>query len=137
MTGFRKGWDENGLYPIYGSGGLMGYANDYLCEPGTTIIGRKGSINNPLYVDEKFWNVDTAFGLVPTTRLYFNPFCGVSLSVLLSQLKVTSPSLIVVERFVGTLGRVFGVILLLRYILDIGRLPVIPVSKMSRSPSLS
>lgn len=54
----------NGTYPIYGSGGnVMGYASDYLCEAGTTILGRKGSINNPLYIKERFWNVDTAFGI--------------------------------------------------------------------------
>ena len=53
----------DGQYPIYGSGGVMGYANDYICEADTVIIGRKGSINNPIYVSEPFWNVDTAFGL--------------------------------------------------------------------------
>lgn len=56
--------DPNGRYPIYGSGGIMGYANDYLCEAETIIIGRKGSINKPIFVEEPFWNVDTAFGLV-------------------------------------------------------------------------
>ena len=53
----------DGQYPIYGSGGVMGYANDYICEADTVIIGRKGSINNPIYAEEPFWNVDTAFGL--------------------------------------------------------------------------
>ena len=43
----------------------MGRANDYICPENCTIIGRKGSINNPIFVEEKFWNVDTAFGLVP------------------------------------------------------------------------
>ena len=61
----KKVEDINGKYPIYGSGGIMGYANDYICKAGTTIIGRKGSINKPLYVDKNFWNVDTAFGLQP------------------------------------------------------------------------
>jgi type I restriction enzyme S subunit len=55
--------DVNGAYPIYGSGGVMGRANDYICEAQTTIIGRKGSISSPLFVEEPFWNVDTAFGL--------------------------------------------------------------------------
>lgn len=57
--------NPNGKYPIYGSSGIFGYANDYICEAGTTIIGRKGTINNPIYVSTKFWNVDTAFGLTP------------------------------------------------------------------------
>lgn len=56
--------DSNGIYPIYGSGGIMGYANDFLCPNNTVIIGRKGNINKPIFVEEKFWNVDTAFGLV-------------------------------------------------------------------------
>ena len=55
--------NPEGKYPIYGSGGIMGYADDYICDAQTVIVGRKGSINNPLYVEEPFWNVDTAFGL--------------------------------------------------------------------------
>ena len=54
---------QNGKYPIYGSGGIMGYADDYICDANTVIVGRKGSINNPIFVEEPFWNVDTAFGL--------------------------------------------------------------------------
>ena len=54
----------NGKYPIIGSAGKpMGFSNNYICEEGTTIIGRKGTINNPIFVKTKFWNVDTAFGL--------------------------------------------------------------------------
>jgi len=60
----RQVENKNGKYPIYGSGGIMGRADDFLCEAETVVIGRKGSINNPIYVDEPFWNVDTAFGLV-------------------------------------------------------------------------
>ena len=55
--------NPNGKYPIYGSGGIMGYADDFICSGDTVIIGRKGNINNPIYVSEPFWNVDTAFGL--------------------------------------------------------------------------
>ena len=58
--------NPNGKYPIYGSGGIMGRADDYICPENCTIIGRKGSINNPIFVEEKFWNVDTAFGLSPS-----------------------------------------------------------------------
>lgn len=55
--------NPNGKYPIYGSGGIMGYADDYICEANTVVIGRKGNINNPIFVKTRFWNVDTAFGL--------------------------------------------------------------------------
>ena len=68
----------NGKYPIYGSGGIIGKAVEYLCEAGSTIIGRKGTINNPLFVEERFWNIDTAFGMKPMyaiSDLYFFYFC--------------------------------------------------------------
>jgi type I restriction enzyme S subunit len=61
--------NPNGKYPIYGSGGIMGRADDFICPENCTIIGRKGSINNPIFVEEKFWNVDTAFGLCPSEAI--------------------------------------------------------------------
>lgn len=70
--------NPNGQYPIYGSGGIMGYADDYLCEANTVIIGRKGTINRPIFVNRPFWNIDTAFGLVAGKELnpkYLYYFC--------------------------------------------------------------
>ncbi len=55
----------NGKYPIYGSAGICGRANSYICEAGATIVGRKGTINSPIYVNERFWNIDTVFGFYP------------------------------------------------------------------------
>jgi len=69
---------DKGGYPVYGSGGIIARANDYICPAGTIIIGRKGSINNPILVNEKFWNVDTAFGIVPKEIInisYLYYFC--------------------------------------------------------------
>ncbi len=69
----------DGLYPIYGTGGIMGYANQFKCPVYSVIVGRKGSINNPLFVEENFWNVDTAFGIVPSKNSlipkFFFYFC--------------------------------------------------------------
>jgi type I restriction enzyme S subunit len=59
----KKVINTNGKYPIYGSSGIFGNADEYICDENTTIIGRKGTINSPIYVTTKFWNVDTAFGL--------------------------------------------------------------------------
>lgn len=71
--------NPEGKYPIYGSGGIMGYADHYICDAQTVIVGRKGSINNPLYVEEPFWNVDTAFGLCANRAIllprYLYYFC--------------------------------------------------------------
>ena len=70
--------NPNGKYPIYGSGGRIGFADDYLCAAGTTIVGRKGTINKPIFVSEPFWNIDTAFGIVANDGLdpkYLYYFC--------------------------------------------------------------
>ena len=57
----------------------MGYATQYRCPANSVVIGRKGSINNPIFVEEPFWNVDTAFGVVPDTDSlipkFFYYFC--------------------------------------------------------------
>lgn len=60
----REVESKDGEYPIFGSAGnVMGYATSFICEAGTTIIGRKGNINTPIFSETRFWNVDTAFGL--------------------------------------------------------------------------
>jgi type I restriction enzyme S subunit len=64
-------------FPIYGTGGLMGYTSIPLYEGPAVLSGRKGSINNPIYVDGKFWNVDTIFCIKPNEGvnakwLYYN-----------------------------------------------------------------
>jgi type I restriction enzyme S subunit len=62
---YKAVWQEDGEYPVYGSGGIMARASEYLCPENTVLMGRKGTIDNPLLIREKFWNVDTAFGVVP------------------------------------------------------------------------
>ena len=70
---YKKNLVESGGYPVYGSGGFMGvYADNYLVNENATIIGRKGTIDKPILVKEKFWNVDTAFGIEVNTE-YLNP----------------------------------------------------------------
>jgi type I restriction enzyme S subunit len=61
---------NSGGYPIYGSGGVMkGRVSESLCPKFTTIIGRKGTIDSPKYIEEEFWNVDTAFGLCANEKM--------------------------------------------------------------------
>ena len=68
-----------GKYPIYGSGGIIGKAMEYTCLAGSTIIGRKGTINHPIFIEENFWNVDTAFGMKANNQIledkFFYCFC--------------------------------------------------------------
>ena len=61
----KHGKDWKGLnagdVPIYGSGGIMGYVDRYLCDKPTVLIPRKGSITNIFYVETPLWNVDTIY----------------------------------------------------------------------------
>ena len=50
-----------GNVPVYGSGGYMLSVNQYLYEGESVCIGRKGTINNPMFLTGKFWTVDTLF----------------------------------------------------------------------------
>ena len=57
----KKVQSEDGRIPIYGTGGLMGYATEALYDKPSVLIGRKGTINKVRYVDHPFWTVDTLF----------------------------------------------------------------------------
>ena len=51
----------DGTIPVYGTGGLMEYASAFLHAGPSVIVGRKGSLGNPLYSDGPFWAVDTTY----------------------------------------------------------------------------
>ena len=53
--------DINGRIPIFGTGGLIGHANEYLHDKPSVLIGRKGSISKVKYIEVPFWTVDTLF----------------------------------------------------------------------------
>ena len=57
----KKVQSNDGTVPIYGTGGLMGYATEVLYDKPSVLIGRKGTINRVRYVDHPFWTVDTLF----------------------------------------------------------------------------
>ena len=52
-------------YPVIGSGGIFAYASDYLFDGEALLLGRKGTIDKPLYFKGKFWTVDTMFYSIP------------------------------------------------------------------------
>ncbi|MCM1038607.1 MAG: restriction endonuclease subunit S [Ruminococcus sp.] len=51
----------NGIYPVYGSGGIIRYVERPLYVHESVLIPRKGTLNNVMYVNEPFWSVDTMF----------------------------------------------------------------------------
>lgn len=50
-----------GGYPVLGSGGEFARASRYLYSCPSVLLGRKGTIDNPLYIDAPFWTVDTLY----------------------------------------------------------------------------
>lgn len=73
---------QNGLYPILGTGGVIGTTNHYLCNKPSVLIGRKGTINKPVYIDKPFWTVDTLFYSevedIADARFVFYKFCMIN-----------------------------------------------------------
>lgn len=51
----------DGAYPILATGGEIGRTNTSLYEKPSVLIGRKGTIDRPMYIDNPFWTVDTLF----------------------------------------------------------------------------
>ncbi|CAI9678688.1 restriction endonuclease subunit S [Elizabethkingia anophelis] len=52
---------QSGEIPVFGTGGFMTLVNDYLYDGETVCIGRKGTIDKPMYHEGKLWTVDTLF----------------------------------------------------------------------------
>jgi len=65
----KKVLSENKNIPIYGTGGLMGYATTALYDKPSVLIGRKGTIGKVKYVGYPFWTVDTLFYTIINTDI--------------------------------------------------------------------
>jgi type I restriction enzyme S subunit len=80
LSGFSGDWEEKQLdsiltfgsgqdykhlnigdIPVFGTGGVMTYVNDFLFDGESVGIGRKGTIDKPVFLTGKFWTVDTLF----------------------------------------------------------------------------
>ena len=57
-------------YPVYGSGGVFMHASQFLYDGEAVLFGRKGTIDRPLYVNEKFWTVDTMYYATPVNNTF-------------------------------------------------------------------
>jgi len=62
---YGKEWKDvacsESAYPVYGTGGVIGYASSPLYSGPSILLGRKGTIDNPVYINGPFWAVDTTF----------------------------------------------------------------------------
>ncbi len=65
-----KNFLEDEIYPVMGSGGCFAYCSKFMYDGEALLLGRKGTIDKPLYIKGKFWAVDTMFYAVPTKDLH-------------------------------------------------------------------
>ncbi|EOL8949512.1 restriction endonuclease subunit S [Cronobacter dublinensis] len=72
----------HGEVPVFGTGGLMTYVDEFLHDGETVCIGRKGTIDKPFYYSGKIWTVDTLFFTHSFTKVLpkfvFNLFCNIN-----------------------------------------------------------
>ena len=52
---------ETGSVPVYGSGGYMTSINKWLYNRESILLPRKGTLNNIMFAQGKFWTVDTMY----------------------------------------------------------------------------
>lgn len=57
----HKGIEQDDGYSVIGSGGPFAYASEYMYDGESVLLGRKGTIDKPLYVTGPFWTVDTMY----------------------------------------------------------------------------
>ena len=50
-----------GDIPVYGTGGIISYVNEFLSNDESILLPRKGSLSNIIYVNQPFWTVDTMY----------------------------------------------------------------------------
>ncbi|MBQ4594111.1 MAG: restriction endonuclease subunit S [Akkermansia sp.] len=63
---------DDGEYPIMATGGQIGRSRSYLYNKPSVLIGRKGTIDKPQFIDTPFWTVDTLF--YTSIRPDYDPF---------------------------------------------------------------
>ena len=52
---------HDGDIPVMGTGGVIRYVDQVLYDQPSVLIGRKGTIDEPQYIEQPFWTIDTLF----------------------------------------------------------------------------
>ena len=71
---------DEGLTPVYGSGTKSFKTCEEYKEGPAVLLGRKGTINIPQWIDGNYWNVDTAFDVKSKSKnavLKYLYYCAV------------------------------------------------------------
>ena len=66
----KKVLSDSGTVPIFGTGGLMGFATTSLYDKPSVLIGRKGTIGKVKYVDTLFYTIINTDLVIPKYLFY-------------------------------------------------------------------
>ena len=69
--------NPRGHVPVIGTGGVTGRATASLFDGPAVVVGRKGTLDKPFYINEPFWPIDTTYAViakkdVDTKWLYYS-----------------------------------------------------------------
>jgi len=115
---------QDGSIPVFGSGGIMRYAEKPLYSEESVLIPRKGTLNNVIYVNKPFWTVDTMFytvmkipGIAKFIYLFVNPLDLASMNSgsavpsmtteILNGIKLVIPANEVLKQFTSVVSPLF------------------------------
>ena len=70
-----------GGFPVIGSGGEFARSSQYMYNGESVLLGRKGTIDRPLYINGAFWTVDTMYYTVigPKTVAKYFYYCALTI----------------------------------------------------------
>jgi len=113
----RKG----GEYPVYGSSGIVGQHDEYICNGKGIILGRKGNVGSVFWSEANFYPIDTCFYITSKISLYFIYFLLKNMSFINNDaavpglnrsaaylMKCTIPEEMLVEHFTKTIKTLFS-----------------------------
>ncbi|NVK75105.1 MAG: restriction endonuclease subunit S [Oceanospirillaceae bacterium] len=67
---YKEFASESGGYPVYGTGGVFAYCSKYLFGEGESVLlGRKGTVDKPLFASGPFWTSDTIYYTVAKSNI--------------------------------------------------------------------
>ncbi|NTU49767.1 MAG: hypothetical protein HGA87_02550 [Desulfobulbaceae bacterium] len=67
----KKESRRDGMFPVYGSSGIVGMHDKSLVKGPGIIVGRKGNVGSVFWCDNDFFVIDTAFFVISTLPLRF------------------------------------------------------------------
>src|SRR5437868_321976 len=67
----KKDDRRDGVFPVYGSSGIVGFHDERLVEGPGIVVGRKGNVGSVFWSDDDFFVIDTAYFVKSSIPLRF------------------------------------------------------------------